>query len=199
MATLLIESLRTRQLGPLDLQLADAECVCLSGASGCGKSTLLRAIADLDPHEGELRLDGQSCVSMPAHVWRKQVGLLAAESHWWLDTVGPHFASIEEPWFSALGFEQDVLAWDVARLSSGERQRLALLRLLCNRPRVLLLDEATANLDHDNSLRMEALIADYQRQQQAPVLWISHDPEQIARVATRHLRIEQGGLTEVQP
>ena len=80
----------------------------------------------------------------------------------------------------------------VARLSSGECQRFALLRLLANRPRVLLLDEPTANLDPDNVSRVERLIADYIREEQAAVLWVSHDPRQMRRVADRRMRLEAG-------
>jgi ABC-type multidrug transport system ATPase subunit len=88
--------------------------------------------------------------------WRRRVGLLPAESGWWADRVGAHFittndarnpATTPTPILARLGFEPDVLDWDVQRLSSGERQRLGLARLLLNRPEVLLLDEATANLD----------------------------------------------------
>ena len=84
--------------------------------------------------------------------------------------------------------------WSVARLSSGERQRLALLRVLANRPPVLLLDEPTANLDEATTARVEALLKDYRTLHGAGVLWVSHDPQQLRRVADRHLRIADGRL-----
>jgi putative ABC transport system ATP-binding protein len=83
----------------------------------------------------------------------------------------------------------------VARLSSGERQRFALLRLLANRPRVLLLDEPTANLDPDNVIRVEKLVATYMAAEGAGVLWVSHDPLQTTRVARRTLWMEAGRLS----
>ena len=73
----------------------------------------------------------------------------------------------------------------VARRSGGERQRVALLRMLANQPRVLLLDEPTANLDQDNVARVEKLVAAYMADQSAGVLWVSHDPRQTTRVARR--------------
>jgi ABC-type iron transport system FetAB ATPase subunit len=82
----------------------------------------------------------------------------------------------------------------VAQLSSGEKQRLALLRLMVNRPRVLLLDEPTANLDPENVTRVEKLVAAYLRREGAAVLWVSHDPEQTRRVAQRRLRLQAGRL-----
>ena len=52
MPALALHQLRTRHIGPVDLDVAAGECVCIRGASGSGKSLLLRAIADLDPHAG---------------------------------------------------------------------------------------------------------------------------------------------------
>ena len=71
--------------------------------------------------------------------------------------------------------------------------------LLANQPRALLLDEPTASLDAANVGNAEALIQDYRQQQQAAVLWVSHDPAQIQRVADRVLRFEAGALQEVAP
>ncbi len=95
---------------------------------------------------------------------------------------------------AALGFGPEVLDWEVARLSTGERQRLALLRLLGNAPQALLLDEPTAALDPASRARVEAVVADYRRKREAAVLWVSHDPAQIGRVADRHYRLEDGRL-----
>jgi ABC-type iron transport system FetAB ATPase subunit len=181
-------------LGPLDLEVAAAECVCLSGRSGAGKSLLLRTLADLDPHEGALYLDGAPRSEFTGPGWRRRVGLLPPDSAWWEDGVGAHFARSDADLFAALALEPEALAWRVDRLSSGERQRLALARLLCNRPAVLLLDEPTANLDPANVGRVEALITRYRELTGAAVVWVSHDPDQVARIAVRHLRMEGGRL-----
>jgi ABC-type iron transport system FetAB ATPase subunit len=97
-----------------------------------------------------------------------------------------------------LGLDEGILAQPITRLSSGEKQRLALLRLLANQPRVLLLDEPTANLDPDNVRRVEAVIEDYRRQQDAAVLWVSHDRQQAARVASRCLQLDSGRIRELE-
>ncbi len=179
-------------IGPCELTLAAGECVCLSGPSGAGKTLLLRAIADLDPHEGEVKLNGESCTTMRAPQWRRRVGLLPAESAWWHDTVGPHFTHGDTALLLRLGFPPEVMGWQVRRLSTGERQRLALARLLANEPHVLLLDEPTASLDPANVGKVEEVIADYRHGHNAAVLWVSHDPQQIGRVADRQLRLHGG-------
>ena len=195
-ARLEIRELRTAGHGPFDLRVADGECVALSGASGAGKTLLLRAVADLDRHEGCAFLDGAECGSIEAPVWRRQVALLPSESQWWRQTVGEHLDAIEDSALERLAFDRKALEWSVTRLSSGERQRLALLRVLARAPRALLLDEPTANLDAESTARVEDLIADYREQHDAPVLWVTHGPEQARRVANRHFRVTPSGLIE---
>ncbi len=196
MPTLTLEALDTHHLRPLDLTVAAGECVAIRGPSGSGKSRLLRALADLDPSGGTVRLDETPREAIPAPQWRRQVALMGAESQWWHERVGDHFADADERLLARLGFEPSVMEWEIPRLSSGEKQRLALARLLTNRPRALLLDEPTANLDAENSQRVETLVADYRREHQAPTLWIGHDPAQLARVAERRFQIEAGRLVE---
>lgn len=194
-----IEGLCTHQRGPFDLSIAAGECVSLRGPSGSGKSLLLRAIADLDPHEGEVWLDDVACAQIPAPQWRRQVALLPVESQWWLDTVGAHFPDDDCPWLAPLGFSAQALDWQVSRLSSGEKQRLALARALTNRPRVLLLDEPTASLDEASASALEAVVARYRDDSGAAVLWVSHSAAQAARVATRHYQLISRGVSEGEP
>lgn len=197
MSALSLRQLRTRHVGPLDVDIAAGECVCIRGASGSGKSLLLRAIADLDPHQGEAWLDARACSSMPGPLWRRQVALVMAEGQWWAETVGAHFADGCDPvWLDRLGLPAAALDWEVARCSTGERQRLALLRTLVRQPAALLLDEPTGNLDEDSTARVEALLGDYRREHDAALLWVSHDPRQAARVAQRRFVLEDGRLVE---
>jgi energy-coupling factor transporter ATP-binding protein EcfA2 len=104
---------------------------------------------------------------------------------------------LEAPAYATLGFPTEVTAWEIRRLSSGERQRLALLRILALKPRVLLLDEPTANLDKTNTSLAETLIEDYSQQHRAAVLWVSHDLEQLERLCSRGYRMKAGRLTSL--
>lgn len=194
MSELILQELRLAQLGPVNLQVRSDDIVCISGASGSGKSLLLRAIGDIIPYSGTVMLDRQPARSMPAPQWRQRVGLLPAENQWWRDQVYEHFTQQDESMLNALGFNESCWQWQLANCSTGEKQRLALLRLLSRQPKCLLLDEPTASLDPDSTQRVEAVIHDYRVRHNTPVIWVSHLPEQIRRVATRHFKMIDGAL-----
>jgi len=197
---LTVTDLTRLELGPLTFTVETGECLALRGPSGAGKSLLLRAIADLDPNEGRVSLDGAAREDMPAPDWRRRVAYLAAEAGWWADTVGEHFPDwpAARSLVEALGLTADCGDWPVARLSTGEKQRLALTRSLLMEPRALLLDEPTSGLDPDAIERVEALIRARQ-DQGVSVLWVTHDRGQAQRVARRWLEIENGELREASP
>lgn len=160
---------------------------------------LLRSIADLDPHSGTVTLDKINAGLMKPADWRRQVGLLPAESRWWHDTVGEHFIRLEAALLQTLGFEEDVFGWQIKRLSTGEKQRLSIARLLALSPRALLLDEPTANLDANNVEKLETLLTDYLQAHKTPGVWITHDPGQVRRIADRHFVLTKEALTEQEP
>ena len=193
---LAIEDLSIQHIGPLSFHVAAGECVSMSGASGTGKTLLLRAIADLYVHTGTMRLHGEDSRAMPAPLWRQRVGYLATESAWWFDTVGEHFDNDKAVDYGAVGFPPEVAQWSIRRLSSGERQRLALLRLLQQQPEVLLLDEPTASLDPGTMQLVEQLIGRNRQQYNAAVIWVGHDAAQRQRVGQRHLVLADGKLVE---
>ena len=178
----------------VSFSLTETELVCLSGPSGSGKTRMLRSLADLDVNQGSVYLQGVEREQIAPTEWRRRVGYLPAESRWWSETVGEHFPRFPTDTLSELGFEATVLGWQAERLSSGERQRLALARLLSNEPQVLLLDEPTANLDPVNTQRVERLVMQYLRRRRAACLWVTHAAEQIERIASRELYLEPHGL-----
>ena len=193
-----IKGLRRLHLGPIDLDIDRGCCASIAGRSGSGKSVLLRMIADLDPHDGDALLDGNACSRMPAPVWRRMVTYVAAESGWWDEHVGDHFAAdVDLPaLLPQVGIGPDAAAWPVVRLSTGERQRLALLRALSPENRVLLLDEPTSGLDSDSTELVEALLRKRMGDGTA-ILLVTHDPEQALRMASYHYELEDGRLRSV--
>jgi len=192
-----VHDLGSPVLGPVSLEVAAGECVAVMGASGAGKSLLLRAIADLDPNDGDVALNGVTRNSMPANAWRRQVALVPAESGWWADIVGEHFiaAPPDMGLLDALGLAAEALTWTVARLSSGEKHRLAILRALSLRPRALLLDEPSASLDETSTERLEAVLAD-QRAAGVPIVLVTHDAAQAERLAARIITMAGGRISD---
>jgi ABC-type iron transport system FetAB ATPase subunit len=183
---------------PVDLDVAAGECVAILGPSGSGKSVLLRLIADLDPGIGSITLDGRARESWPAPEWRARVTYQAAESAWWAPDVLSHFPPSERDELRALlpslGLSEPVLSTEVSRLSTGERQRLALIRTLCRQPAVALLDEPTASLDQASTLAVEAVLRGRLAAGLAIVM-VTHSPEQASRLATRIFHMQAGQLT----
>ncbi|UCH75758.1 MAG: ATP-binding cassette domain-containing protein [Rhodospirillales bacterium] len=176
-----------------DFALAAGEALAISGPSGSGKSLFLRALADLDPSDGAVALAGADRNSMPAPRWRRQVTYVPAESGWWAERVCDHFEDWDAaaPAAARLGIPAEAGDWSVSRLSTGERQRLALLRALVQGARVLLLDEPTSGLDVEATWAVEARLREFLSDGGAMIL-VTHDPAQARRLAKRALRFERG-------
>jgi ABC-type multidrug transport system ATPase subunit len=196
-SALRIERLATKLIGPMSFEVAAGECLALMGPSGAGKSLLLRAIVDLDPNTGNVMVGVHARDDMPASEWRKLVGLVPAESGWWADRVRDHFPAK----FDATGLIGKLglagsLEWDVGRLSTGERQRLALARALCRRPEALLLDEPTGSLDEHATKLVEDLIRECCGDGMA-LLLVTHDRSQAERMAKRLLRMSDGRIDQL--
>ena len=197
-----LENVSVGELDSVSQSIAAGEVVCLSGASGSGKTRLLRAVADLEPHGGDCLLGDIRQSETPAHRWRRQVMMVPAESQWWHETVGEHFDAEAEAGgapadaLQALDLPDEATSWSIDRLSSGEKQRLALIRALVREPRALLLDEPTANLDAESIRRVERWLLEIIQHRELPTLWVAHDAEQIRRVSNRQFRIRDGRLRE---
>lgn len=197
-----VRQLETDHLGPLDLSVQAGELVQVAGASGSGKSLLLRALADLDPGVGSVSLAGEPRDGMAPVEWRRRVAYVPAETAWWGERVDEHLPagwSQEQAghWLDQIGLPAESLDWEVERLSSGERQRLGLVRALLNGPRVLLLDEPTANLDLENTRRIERAVRRYLAEEEAGALWVSHDTLQRQRLGGRILSLREGRMESV--
>jgi ABC-type iron transport system FetAB ATPase subunit len=199
-ARLRIVNLRSSLAGPFDLELVTGECLAITGPSGAGKSLFLRMVADLDPNQGEVFLDGVERHSMPAPAWRRKVVYSAAEPGWWHERVADHFqgdamafARVLAP---RLALAIGLLDGPVVQLSTGERQRMALIRTLALGSPVLLLDEPTGALDEDSTRLVEQVLCE-RLTAGVTIAMVTHSAAQAARLTHRHLRIEDRRLVPV--
>lgn len=190
-----VQGLARAGIAATSFTIGRGRCLAVTGPSGSGKTLLLRAIADLDPSSGDVLLAGTRRCEMPAPRWRRRVVYVAAESGWWAEAVGDHFEApgAAGPLLRDLGLPQDALDWPVSRLSTGERQRLALARAIALEPEVLLLDEPTSGLDPTAARAAEALLRQELERGVAVVL-VSHDPDQVARLADARMEMANGVL-----
>lgn len=192
-----VQSLRSALAGPFDLAVEPGACVGVSGPSGSGKSLFLRMICDLDANEGEVWLDGAPRSGVPAPAWRRRVVYVPAESGWWADHIADHFPgdrrAAADDLAARLGLPPGIIDGPVSRLSTGERQRLALVRALLLDSPVLLLDEPTSGLDGDGAARVEAILAERMSAGLAVVL-VTHNPAQALRLASRRFVMTAGRL-----
>ena len=192
------DGLYTAAGGPFSFVAPPGMCLTVMGPSGVGKSLLLRALADLDPHRGDVFLGETRQSACPPHDWRRQVSYVPAAAGWWAETVAEHFGDLAalDADLLTLGLSPACGAWPVSRLSSGEKQRLALLRSVALQAPVLLLDEPTANLDAASALGVEHwLVA--RKDAGTTLIWVTHDAVQALRVADRRYVLEHDGLHEV--
>jgi ABC-type multidrug transport system ATPase subunit len=191
-----VEHIRVGRLPPLSFAVPAGECLSVEGPSGCGKTRLLRALADLDPAEGHVFLDGAERGEMPAWQWRRRVRYVAAEPGWWAPTPRAHMPVAPRPdrldrLVRALGLLPEILDRPVVELSTGERQRLALIRTIVDEPRVLLLDEPTASLDPEAAALTDEVIR-FETLAGRAVVLVSHNPAEVERLAHARLLLAPG-------
>jgi len=188
-----VDNLKIHGVSPISFSLAAGEYMAVEGPSGSGKTLLLRALADLDQVEGDKRLDGHSFLSMTGPQWRRQVRYNAAEPGWWTDPPAGSFRNQEliKDKLHEVGLDPQCLERPISQLSTGERQRLSLLRIMEGAPRVLLLDEPTGALDPESTIRVESLLQAVGRTGTS-MLIVTHDKAQARRLARRKLILNQG-------
>jgi len=192
-----VVSLKILSLVLRGFELRGGEAVAVTGASGSGKSLVLRALADLIPNEGEVSLEGQSRGDLSGPEWRKLVTYVAATPGWWAERVEDHFSDLDLAKELAIEFllPEDIFSNPVAQLSTGEQQRLVLIRALVQSPKVLLLDEPTSGLDAKATAAVEKRLKLFLRAG-GSMLFVTHDEAQAKRLAKHALNIDNNTIEE---
>ena len=194
----------------LDLSVESGEVVAIVGASGAGKSTLLQILGTLDiPNQGELHIDGTPVHGMSRSAlsrFRNENLGFVFQSHRLL----PEFNALENvmmpAWISGQSTDQSApraeallqelglghrLAHNPSELSGGEQQRVAVARALMNRPKVLLADEPSGNLDSENAEALHDLFFQLRDRSGQTIVLVTHN-ESLATRADRTLRMADG-------
>ena len=205
----------------VNLRIPEKVAFAIMGPSGCGKSTLLRSfdrLLELNPNarvEGDVRLYGRSVYDMNSIEVRRKIGMVFQHPN-----PFPHMSIFDN---AALGLKlnglvkskkelHEIVEWALKRaalwdevkdrlhepasaLSGGQQQRLCIARVLAMKPKVLLMDEPTANLDPVAAEKIEDLI--YELKKEYTIVIVTHSPSQAARVSNYVAFLYLGELVEV--
>lgn len=186
-----------------------SEVLAIVGPSGSGKSSLLRLLNRLDePSNGTVYLEGIDYRQIEPRTLRRKVGLVTQRPYLFPGTVGENLKFGPAQHGQVLSQESldDLLAKvglrgysarNVANLSGGEAQRVAVARTLANRPLILLLDEPTSALDEASKFEIEALLLSIVLDQRLTCVIVTHDKTQAARLAERALVLESGRVVRM--
>lgn len=204
---------KVRAVHNVSVQVSKGEFVAVQGASGCGKSTLLLiAGALLKPDSGQVQIDGQDPYALNpdarAEFRAGKIGFVFQQFH-----LVPYLSVLDNVLAPALGVANsksdvrdrglslierfglsDRIQHVPSKLSTGERQRVAMARALLNQPQIILADEPTGNLDHQNADALLGYLAEFATGG-GGVLMVTHDDRAVAR-ATRVVHLQHGKIVE---
>lgn len=200
--------------------IGDGEAVVVTGPSGCGKSTVCRAIAGFIPEmiparvDGEILLDGRSVWETDSARIAQRVGYIQQDPDAQICTLhverevafGPENlclpleevdARIDEC-LAAVGIDH-LRHRETTDLSGGEKQRLAIASILAMRPKILLLDEPTANLDPDGAKTLFDLLARLREERGMTLVVVEHRIRPLLSMGPRVLVLDRGRLVRRHP
>ncbi len=197
----------------VDLQLPGQGVIALFGHSGSGKTTVLRSIAGLEHFAGKLMVNGEVWQDgesfLPVH--KRPIGYVFQEASL--------FSHLSVKQNLAFGLKrtpeaerrielQQVVEWlgvehllsrKPQRLSGGERQRVAIARALLTSPRLLLMDEPLSALDTRSKADILPYLERLHDELSIPVIYVSHSPDEVARLADHLVLMEQGRVSASGP
>jgi ABC-type lipoprotein export system ATPase subunit len=198
-------------LDRVSVAVGEGEFVALLGTSGSGKSTLLNLIGGLDrPSEGEVLFDGRSLAPFTkremARYRRHSVGMIFQNFNLITTMTAAENVELALAFAGLAGREREQRAGELlervglgaraghrpSELSGGEQQRVAIARALANRPRVLLADEPTGNLDSTRARELLSLLREMVADDRLTVLLVTHDRDLAAEFADRTIQMRDG-------
>ncbi len=204
---------KVEALRHVSFTLKKGEFAAVIGESGSGKSTLLNCIGALDePTDGKILIDGQDLFAMKEEertiFRRRNIGFIFQSFHLipelnveqniifplLLDYRKPDAGRVEEI-LEVLGLRER-RGHLPGQLSGGQQQRVAIGRALITRPKLILADEPTGNLDRKNSQDVMELLTKASGQFQQTILMITHNPNLITSV-DRVMQVADGSLTDL--
>ncbi|CEA12626.1 ABC transporter ATP-binding protein [Methanobacterium formicicum] len=191
-------------LDNLNLEIPAGKTIALAGPSGAGKSTVADLVMGLiSPDQGKVTVDGKPITPSSVASWRNRIGYVAQETFLFNETIRFNLKlarpdasedDLKEALKMAAAYDfvsklpegMDTVIGDRGvRLSGGERQRLALARALLRKPSLLIMDEATSNLDSDNEKKILKAIDDIHGE--ITILMIAHRISTIKNADIIHL------------
>lgn len=193
----------------IDLEVATGDTLALTGESGSGKSTLLHLIGGLDTSDsGEVVLDGQNIAQLDdagrAAVRRSKIGIIfqqfnlipsldiTANIAFQARLAGAYESGAAQELADALGLKEHLGKYP-EQLSGGQQQRVAIARALVARPKLILADEPTGNLDEETAAEVMAQMRALVAQTGAALVMVTHSPK-LAEQMDRRAHLRKGVL-----
>ena len=195
-------------LNGVSLSIEAGECVAITGPSGCGKTTLVKVMLGLfEPTAGEVRIDGMTLPAFGERAYRRQVATVMQDDTLLAGSILQNICFFDEdpdPAFAAECARLACIHEEIMRmpmgyrtpigglgstLSAGQRQRVLLARALYRRPRVLVIDEGTANLDVELERRINETLLGLSITR----IHVAHRPQTLA-LADRVIEMGSGQL-----
>lgn len=186
----------------VNFHLDKGEGLIVTGKNGCGKSLFLKALALLSPGVFERYEYNDILVNtLKAEEFRSDV-LYLSTAHMMMKegSVDDFFQAplkfaIYQNHQVTFDYKKYLEQWhiplqNVSLLSTGQKQMISILRALTLKPKVLLLDEPTANLDHEKTVEIENLILDWNARTGGSFIWVGHSKEQIERLSLRYVNFD---------
>jgi putative ABC transport system ATP-binding protein len=198
-------------INDISITIRPSDFVVLLGPSGSGKSTLLRMLNCLNsPTSGSICFNDKSLTDFDITQLRQKVGMVFQSPTMINGTVKENL-TMTQKWtkedngladdelieiLEHVGLNSAFLDQDARSLSGGEQQRIALARILLNKPEVLLLDEPTANLDPQLAIKILKLVYQLYQDLKLTVILVSHDHQTIKQFAKRVAYLIDGEIIE---